>query len=140
MNARRRLRLCAHPDSEDRLHEMLIVHMQGAYVPPHKHLNKSESFHIIDGMLKVFLFDDEGRVTETIQMGEPASGQVFFYRLASPRYHSVLPQSEFVVFHEVTNGPFDHQDTLIAPWAPAENDLAGQNRFTKSLLQSMRKG
>ncbi len=69
--------LCAHQDNTDLLHKMLIIHVQNTYVPPHKHVNKSESFHIIEGALSVFLFDVEGRVTETIRMGEVASGRVF---------------------------------------------------------------
>jgi cupin fold WbuC family metalloprotein len=133
LNERKRVRLCAHPDSSDRIHEMLIVHAKAAYVPPHKHINKSESFHIIEGLLKVFLFDEDGVVVDTIEMGEPISGRPFFYRLSSFRYHSVLPESEFVVFHEVTNGPFDRKDMVIAPWAPAEDDLEGQNKFLMSL-------
>jgi cupin fold WbuC family metalloprotein len=138
-NPRRRVRLCAHQDSEDRLHEMLIVHAQAAYVPPHKHLNKSESFHIIEGLLTVFLFSDEGVVVKVIPMGGIGSGRVFYYRLSASFYHTVWPESEFVVFHEVTNGPFDRKDTINASWAPAEDDLAGQPRFTGSLLQTIKK-
>lgn len=136
-NERKRVRLCAHQDNTDLLHEMLIIHVQNTYVPPHKHVNKSESFHIIEGALSVFLFDVEGRVTETIRMGEVASGRVFYYRLSSSIYHSVLPESEFVVFHEVTNGPFDRQDMIIAPWAPAEEDHVATELFKKSLLNTI---
>lgn len=136
-NERRRVRLCAHPGNADPLHEMLIIHARKTYVPPHKHVNKSESFHIVEGALSVFLFDDEGRILETIRMGEVASGRVFYYRLSSSIYHSVLPESEFVVFHEVTNGPFDRQDMIIAPWAPADEDYGAQERFTDSLLNNI---
>lgn len=133
-NPRRRARLCAHRDVSDPLHEMLIVHMRGSYVQPHKHLGKSESFHMVEGRLKIFLFDDEGRRTATIDMSEPALGASFFYRLASSTFHSVHPETEFVVFHEVTNGPFVPQrDTVSAPWAPSEVDLVGQAVFLASL-------
>jgi cupin fold WbuC family metalloprotein len=136
-NTRRRVRLCVHPDSEDRLHEMLIVHAQAAYVPPHKHQNKSESFHIIEGLLTVFLFSDEGAVVKVIPMGEIGLGRAFYYRLSASTYHTVWPESEFVVFHEVTNGPFDRKDTITAPWAPAEDDLQSQNGFTQGLRREI---
>ena len=136
-NERRRVRLCAHPGNVDPLHEMLIIHVRNTYVPPHKHVNKSESFHIIEGALSVFLFDDHGSVKEIIRMGEVASGRVFYYRLSSSLYHSVLPESEFVVFHEVTNGPFNRSDMVIAPWAPADEDYGAQERFTDSLLNNI---
>ena len=134
VNPRRRARICAHHGTGDRLHEMVMVHAGGVYIRPHKHLDKSESFHIIEGRLKVFLFDDAGKLTQTIQMGEPGSGDVFFYRLQSSVYHSVLPESDFVVYHEVTNGPFDPARTIPAPWAPAEGDAAKSAKFLKSLL------
>ena len=48
-NPRLRSRLCTHPDPSSGLHEMLIVHHREAYVRPHKHLAKPESFHVIEG-------------------------------------------------------------------------------------------
>lgn len=36
---------------------MLIVMAKGSYIRPHKHKNKSESFHIIEGLLDVIVFD-----------------------------------------------------------------------------------
>ncbi len=117
-NSRRTARLCAHPDVDDGLHEMLIVHSRGACVPPHKHPGKSESFHVIEGRLKVVIFDDDGTKAEEITMGEVGSGLVFFYRLCEERYHTVIPETDWVVFHEVTNGPFDPAQTVFAPWGP----------------------
>jgi cupin fold WbuC family metalloprotein len=139
-NVRRRVRLCAHPASEDPLHEMLIVHTKTAYIPPHKHVNKSESFHIIEGKLTVFLFDDTGRILNVISMGDRGSGRVFFYRLSSGLYHSIFPETEFVVFHEVTNGPFCRKDTMIAPWAPREDDPGGQGIFLDTLKNKIGRG
>ena len=132
-NTRRRARLCAHPDVSDPLHEMLIVHMRGIYVQPHKHIGKSESFHMIEGRLKIFLFDDDGRRTGVIEMSEPGGGAVLFYRLTSSTFHCVYAETEVIVFHEVTNGPFNPRDTIWAPWAPSELDLTGQAAFLASL-------
>ena len=47
INKRRRVRLFAHKAHEECIHEMLIVHEKSCSVRPHKHLNKTESFHII---------------------------------------------------------------------------------------------
>ena len=137
-NVHKRVRLCSHPDSEDRLHEMLIIHAQNAYVPPHRHLNKSESFHVIEGQLRVFLFNDGGYIVDVIPMGDLESGRVFFYRLSSSLYHSLLPESELVVFHEVTNGPFDRKDMVIAPWAPKADNENAQVKFVQFLLNNIK--
>lgn len=129
---RRRMRLCAHPGPDDLLHEMLIVHPRAAYVPPHKHPGKSESFHVVDGRLTVFLFDESGAIVRTIPMGAGDPDRAFYYRLSEPLYHTVVPESDLVVFHEVTNGPFRREDTVFAPWAPADSP-AGVDAETAAL-------
>ena len=74
---RRRTRLCTHRSADDRLHEMLVVHHREAYVRAHRHLGKAESMHIIKGDTDLVLFDDVGKVTEVIGMGEFVSGRPF---------------------------------------------------------------
>src|SRR5438105_4034365 len=44
---KRRVRINAHPGSDDELHEMIIAIEPGSYIRPHKHPGKSEAFHII---------------------------------------------------------------------------------------------
>ena len=132
-NPRHRIRLCAHDDVESRLHEMLIVHARDTYVRPHKHLGKSESFHVIEGDVDVVLFDDHGSVTDVIPMGAFSSGRPFFYRIAKPLFHTLLIRSAVLVFHETTGGPFRRNDTEFASWAPEEGDTAGVQRFLADL-------
>ena len=130
---RGRARLCAHPDANDRLHEMFIVHTRETYVRPQLHLNKSESLHVIEGSLDVVIFDEQGQIVQVIPMGEYLSGRQFYYRIPESVYHTVLISSELVVFHETTTGPFDRADTVFAPWSPEENDSPGQSAFLARL-------
>ena len=128
-NPRRRIRLCGHRNINSTLHEMLIVHTKGTYVHPHKHLNKSESFHVVEGIADIVVFDDSGKVTAVVPMGDYASGRKFFYRLSDPWFHTLLITSEFFVFHETTNGPFVKADTVFAQWAPEDKDDGAGQRF-----------
>lgn len=132
-NPRKRIRLCAHRNVNDRLHEMLIVHARDTYVRPHKHLAKSESFHIIRGVVDIVLLNDSGELVEVVPMGDYASGRKFFYRLADPLYHTLLIRSDYVIFHEITNGPFNRADTVFAPWSPEETDAEAVTRFILDL-------
>lgn len=116
---RRRARICAHPAADAPLHEMIIVHERGTYVPPHRHIGRSESYTIIEGRMRIVLFDEEGKIDGTVDMSTPGQGGTFFYRLSGPQFHSMLIDSEWIVFHEVTSGPFDPKTTEFAPWAPA---------------------
>ena len=117
-NERKRIRLCTHSDSNQVLHEMLIVHGKSTYVHPHKHPGKSESTHIIEGLVDIILFDDDGRIDRVIEMGDYASGKIFYYRIATPIFHTLIIRSDILVFHETTNGPFNKESTIFAPWAP----------------------
>ena len=92
-NPRRRIRLCAHRSVDVPVHEMLIVHTSDTYVRPHKHLGKTESFHVIDGEVDVVIFSDDGAVADVIPMGPFQSGRAFFYRIADPLYHTLLIRS-----------------------------------------------
>ena len=132
---RHRARLCAHKDNQDRLHEMLIVLSKQVYIRPHKHTNKSESFHVIQGSALVIFFDDSGKIEEVIRIGDLESGACFYFRNDDSRYHTQIITSDFLVFHEITNGPFNQADTIFAPWSPEENDLAAINSFKEKLIR-----
>lgn len=126
-------RLCLHDSPEAKLHQMLIALRRGFYFQPHKHHGKSESFHIVEGEMDVYVFDDSGKVTDVIEMGDFKSGKAFCYRLSVPRFHTVLPKSEMVVFHEITDGPFIREKTTFAPWAPDSSDAVAGERFVSGL-------
>ena len=132
-NPRKRIRLCAHDSPDDGLHEMLIVHERSAYVRPHKHPGKTESTHIIEGLVDVVVFDDGGQIESIIRMGDYASGREFYYRMATPVFHTLIIRSDILVFHETTNGPFDRNDTVFAPWAPEDGDVDSVSTFMADL-------
>jgi len=128
-NARNRIRVCTHRNIEDRLHEMLIVHTRDTYVRPHKHLGRSESFHVIEGEVDVVIFDEAGAVADVLRLGSYSSGKTFYYRIADPLYHTLLIRSDVIVFHESINGPFCREDMVFAPWEPEATDVAAQKEF-----------
>jgi cupin fold WbuC family metalloprotein len=132
-NPRHRARLCAHKDGQDRIHEMLIALTQEVYIRPHKHLNKSESFHVIAGSAMVVYFDDAGGIADVVYIGDASSGRPFYFRDDDERYHTQVITSPFLVFHEVTNGPFNRADTLFAPWSPEETDAQAVQAFLEEL-------
>jgi cupin fold WbuC family metalloprotein len=129
----KRARLCLHHNHEDTVQEMVIVFHRDSYVRPHRHKNKSESFHIIEGALEVVIFDDEGNVDRRVCMGSEGGQNTFLYRLASDRWHTVVPQTEFVAIHETTSGPFLREETEFSSWSPHEEDKPG----IKTLLQQI---
>jgi cupin fold WbuC family metalloprotein len=116
----KRARLCLHHSPDDLLHEMVIVFHRDTVIRPHRHHEKSESFHMIFGELDVLFFDEEGRPTRSISMGDGTSGKTQIYRLSRPLWHSVIVRSEYACIHEATNGPFRVEENDFAPWAPED--------------------
>lgn len=132
-NSRQNVRLCTHRNMADLLHEMVILHSKTTYVRPHKYLEKSVSYHIIEGTVDLVLFDDQGDFQDVIPMGEYKTGRRFYYRLNKGCYYAPIVHSDFFLFHEVTNGPFKPSDTLYPPWAPDGSDAAAVTRFQQEL-------
>ena len=132
-NRRKRIRLCAHKNLQEAVHEMIIVHTNDAYVRPHKHLRRCESFHVIEGIADVIIYDDKGNPLETIKIGDYNSGRNFYCRIPQAYFHSLIIRSDFLVFHETTQGPFDKTDTVFASWAPSEEDSIQIEAFKRRL-------
>lgn len=133
---RKRIRLCTHKNERTLLQEMFIVHTKDTYVKPHKHLRKIESLFIIEGCADILLFSDTGRITSITKMGDYQSGLVFYYRIEHPVYHTMVIKSPYLVFHEVTNGPFNRTETISAPWAPDEQNSRVVQKYLKDLRKA----
>jgi len=123
---RKRVRLCCHKSVEDALHEMFVVYTGQTYVRPNKHIGKDESLHILEGLATFIFFDDAGNIREVIPLGPYGSGFPFYVRVPAGCWHTLVMQSDMLVIHESTPGPFRREDTLWAPmeWAPDEADTS----------------
>lgn len=127
-------RLCVHISPDDDLHNMIICQCKGTYIRPHKHATKSEGIHLIEGTLTSVVFNDAGNVLKKINM---APNTVFAVRTEKNYYHTYIPTSEYVIYHESKPGPFIRAgDSIIAPWSldetsenvePFINTLISQN-------------
>lgn len=132
-NPRQRCRFCVHTDEGDPLHEMLIVHTRDAYVRPHKHLCRSESFLVLEGCCSIVLFEESGVAREVVNLGSAESGLPFYCKSTEKLYHSVLIHSEVLVFLETTQGPFRRDDTVFPPWAPQGDDASAVEKYMDAL-------
>ena len=129
---RKTVRLCTHQSLGDAVQEMLILHMKEEYIRPHKHPQKTVSYHIIEGVVDMVIFDEEGAIWDIVPLGEKGTpGRNFYYRLNEDRYYTPLVWSDFLLFHETINGPWQPVDTVYAPWASEEG---ATKRFREELM------
>lgn len=121
---RLRARICFHEDLESPIHEMLIVHHRSCYVRPASHPHKAESIFILEGVAVAVLFDDDGAVRDAFRIGSPYEADTYFWRVPQRTWHSLVIASEWLVFSEVSAGPFTEATNVAPPWGPPE--LEGQ--------------
>lgn len=113
----KRARLCLHKDESDPLQEMVIVLHRDSYIKPHRHKEKDESIHLISGSFYLFTFDALGRIAERVLMKQNGSGSYSLCRVRKNVWHTIVPLSKFVVFHELIRGPFRAAKAKeLAPW------------------------
>ena len=130
---RKRVRVCAHKDVSDKLHEMFVVYVKETYVRPNKHLGKDESLHIIRGAADFIFFDEDGNMTDVVFLGEYGSDREFYCRVPQNVWHTLIIRSDEIVIHEATPGPFRREDTLFADWGPLEGDTEAVGAFIDTL-------
>ncbi len=130
-NRRGRARICAHKDPEDTLHEMLIAIRADSYIRPHRHHNKVESFHLVEGTADIVVLGEDGTLLDVIELSKRGN---FYYRLDTPQYHTLLVNSPVLVIHEITNGPFVREEGDAAAFSPPEGDVAAQ-AYVEALRQ-----
>ena len=133
----KRVRICAHNAPNDEVHEMFIVMQKNSYIRPHKHRNKVESFHIIEGTADFIEFNEYGEVISILPMSVFESGKQFFYRNPGLSFHTWNVISDFLVIHEVTTGPFLAGNTICAPWSPKESDTKSVGNFILQLAKKI---
>lgn len=129
------LRLCLHSSPEALSHDMIILERKGRYYTPHKHAEKGETFHMIEGRMGVFIFDDSGKVIDSTVL-DPASD--FLYKVGDDMFHAVMPLTDYVVYHESKTGPFTGEgDSIFASFAPEESELDKIEAFYSQLLKKL---
>ena len=133
-NSKRRARINAHPSKDSDVHEMIIAFLKDSYIPPHRHHNKTESFHIIKGRLDVIFFDEDGHNKNRVELGDYTSGKPFYFRSTNRDWHTVLIKSDYVVIHETTEGPFDPNESEYASWAPKESETLAVKNFLNRIV------
>ncbi len=131
----KRARVCVHQSITSKTNEMIIALKKGSYIRPHRHpYSKSESYHVIQGKMDVYIFSRSGKKLKVIHMGDYKSKLNFFYRMNKSYFHIPIAVSKWCVYHEVYSGPFKkNQDVKYAKWSPEENNKDQVNKFLKKI-------
>lgn len=129
----RNVRVCLHEAPSSAHHDMIILEHRGRYYRPHRHTDKGECFHIMQGEMGVFAFADDGAVIDAVRL---RAGDI--YRVEAGMYHAVMPLSDMVVYHENKPGPFQGDgDSLYPVWAPDGRDPYAARIYSLALARHL---
>lgn len=127
-----------HDSDEACVNRLLNAIEPDSYIRPHRHLNpaKEEIFLLLRGKAVLFLFDEEGNITQQ-QLICPHDG-VYGAEIEAGIWHSLVVLESGTVVYEIKQGPFAPlQQANLAPWSPAaENseEVAGYLNFLKQQI------
>ncbi|NPA37312.1 MAG: WbuC family cupin fold metalloprotein [Chlorobi bacterium] len=139
-SSRRRMNYNFHENESDPLNRFLNALEPDTYIVPHRHKNpdKEEIILVLRGSLAVFIFDDDGNITNSVVVS-PETG-IYGIDINSDEWHSFVILEENTVIYEVKLGPYTpFKPEDFAKWAPAPD--AGENEvknFKEKLLKQLK--
>jgi len=133
-----RSRICLHRSVNDLVQNSIIAVTSKCYFQPERHpVGMPECYQVIQGILEVYLWDEQANFLRVISLGEAGSSAPSIYQLSSPLWHTIMVPEGVAVFRETRPGPFDKQrDVEHAPWAPTPS--SGQVESFRISLRNLK--
>ena len=73
-SSKKRYRICLHNNKSHLTQEMLICTKGYSYIRPHKHpKNVSESYHVLEGALRIYILNNNAKILKIINLSSPYS-------------------------------------------------------------------
>lgn len=120
---RKRMIFPMHRSQEALVQRMLNFLQPGTYIRPHLHprAHASESIFMMQGAIRFFTFDDNGKaISDDILRAHTSNS---FVDIEPNVWHAFLVLEPDTILFECKMGPYDAQlDKVFAPWSPAEGD------------------
>ena len=104
---RLRMNLDLRNSPEDQSQRMLNALEPGTPLPIHRHMKSSETVVILRGHLREIFYDEEGNVTDTIDLRP--NGPIVAVNIPLGQWHSVEVLESGTVILECKDGPYEPQ-------------------------------
>tara|TARA_Y100000992_G_C21222317_1_gene471098 strand:- start:696 stop:1163 length:468 start_codon:yes stop_codon:yes gene_type:complete len=113
-NKRKTSRICLHENKKSKIHKMLICHHKSFIILPHCHLSKDETCIVLKGRMNLLFHKKNGIIKKTFNLN---SNNFNFIKIDKKLFHSMFVLSNYVIFLEITKGPFRKSDTIYPNWS-----------------------
>ena len=134
LSPRLRMNYNFHETLDDPVNRLINAMEPDTYLRPHRHKNpdKNEIFLLLRGKAALFLFDDEGAVTESVIL-DPKAG-VYGGEIPCDVWHTLVVLESGSVVYEVKQGPFAPlSPENLASWSPDVEDTKAVKQFLDKL-------
>ena len=124
-----------HETPDDPINRLINAMEPGTYLRPHRHKNpdKNEAFLLLRGKAALFLFDNDGHVTEKIIL-DPANG-AYGGEIPPGVWHTLIILETGSVVYEIKQGPFiPLSPENMAPWSPVAEDTVAAKTYMDELI------
>ena len=138
---RSRHRICFHQSQNVEIHDIIITYDAGSYIPVNKHIGKSETLCVIQGLIEIFFFNDQGKCYLKQILGSVDSGHPFLTRIPPNTWHGLRVISDVpCIVKETIPGPYSRDTLQWANFSPTEekNKIDGCGyEYYENLSKSM---
>lgn len=112
---RKRSHLLLHKSHDEKVQRLLIALVKNSFVEPHYHelANQWEMFIVMQGQLRIKLYDNEGTVIKDFNAGSGLPVSIVEFHPGD--IHSVECISEQALMMEIKEGPFNPQFAKVFP-------------------------
>ena len=128
------VRICLHTKKNSKHHDMIILQQRKNFYTPHKHFRKGETYHIIKGSMACVLFSEKGKIKKICHIKKNN-----IFRTPINIFHTMLPITKFVIYHESKTGPFlKKNDSVFNLWCKKlTNNKSQINRIKQKVFNSI---
>jgi cupin fold WbuC family metalloprotein len=137
-SSRLRMNYNFHESPDDPINRLINAMEPGTYLRPHRHKNpdKNEIFLLLRGKAALFLFDDNGNITEKIIL-DPLSN-TYGGEIPADVWHTLIVLETGSVIYEIKQGPYAPlSPENMAPWSPAVEDREEVKRYMDKLKSDL---
>lgn len=115
---------------------MLNAIQPESYLPPHKHLVKTEGFIVLRGRLLIIEYDEKGNVKESVIIGTKDKDKGV--EISLDTWHNIISLEKDSVVYEILDGPYTQEEHKRFPnWAPREEDYKEGMKFIEKVKKQI---
>jgi cupin fold WbuC family metalloprotein len=130
-----------HESLDDPVNRLINAMEPGTYLRPHRHKNpdKNEIFLLLRGKAALFLFDDNGHITEKVTI-DPSNG-IYGGEIPPGVWHTLIILEAGSVVYEIKQGPFIPLSLEnMAPWSPVAEKAEEVKEYMNHLKSCLQAG